>query len=101
MPRLELLVLLKIVAALERASKYDKTGDARIASKIWKDYHDIAVLVSLNSMDKKLLNEFLEESNAKRHVDKFLSKYRTDYPEMLKGLGMSYEDVEACFWPNR
>jgi len=100
-PKLELLVFLKIVAALERASKYDRTGDERIASKIWKDYHDIAVLVSLNCMDKKLLNAFLEESNANQHVGKFLSKYRTDYPEILKGLDVSYEDVEACFQPNR
>ncbi len=99
-PKIELLVFLKIVASLERASKYDKTGDGKIPSKIWKDYHDIAILASLNSMDKKLLNEFLEESNAKQYVNKFLLKYKTDYPEILKGLDMSYESMEACFQLN-
>ena len=100
-PKLELLVFLKIIASLERVSKYDKTGDGKIPSKIWKDYHDIAILISLNSINKELLNTFLEESNVKQYVNKFLLKYKTDYSEILKKLDISYESIETCFQLNR
>ena len=74
-----------------------ETGDGRIPSKIWKDYHDIAILISSGGIDKRLLDGFLRESNAKQYVGRFLLKYKTDYSQILEMLGVSYEDVEACF----
>lgn len=96
-PKRELLIFLKIIASLERASKYDKTGDVNIPSKIWKDYHDIAILVSLKELDIKLLKKFLDESNVQQYVGKFLIKYKTEYSKILDDLGMKYEDIEECF----
>ncbi len=96
-PKRELLIFLKVIASLERASKYDKTGDENIPSKIWKDYHDIAILVSLKELDAKLLKKFLDESNVQQYVEKFLIKYKTDYSKILVDLGMKYQEIEECF----
>ncbi len=96
-PKRELLIFLKIIASLERTSKYDKTGDVNIHSKIWKDYHDIAILVSLKELDTKLLKKFLDESNVQQYVGKFLIKYKTEYPKILDDLSMKYQDIEKCF----
>ncbi len=96
-PRRELLILLKVIASLERASKFDKTGDGKIPSKIWKDYHDIAILISLEDLDKHLLKQFLVETNVQQYIEKFLVKYKTDYPKILEDLSMRYEDIEKYF----
>ncbi len=96
-PKLELLVFLKVVASLERTSKYDKTGDPNIPSKIWKDYYDIAILISLNKLDKELLSKFLQESNVQQYVERFLLGYKTDYSKILDDLGMTYQNLEGCF----
>ncbi len=96
-PKRELLILLKVIASLERTSKFDKTGDGAIPSKIWKDYHDIAIIISLKNLDTKLLRKFLEESNVQQYTDRFLIKYKTEYSRILDDLDMSYQDIEECF----
>jgi len=96
-PKRELLILLKVIAALERTSKYDKLADEQILSKIRKDYHDVVVLISIQNLDKELLKKFLEDANVNKYIDRFLVKYKTDYQDILKDLKISYDDIENCF----
>lgn len=96
-PKRELLILLKVIAALERTSKYDKKADEKILSKIWKDYHDIVVLISIENIDTALLKKFLEDAKVNQYIDRFLAKYKTDYQDILKDFKISYSYIENCF----
>ncbi len=95
-PQRELLIVLKIIAALERSAKYDKQADVQISSKIWKDYHDIAALVAGQTLKTESLRKYMRETNITRHIDNFLMKYgQKEYGETLAKFGIDYKEIEA------
>ena len=96
-PRLELLIVLKMIAAVERNVRYDKTGDANLPSKIWKDYHDIAALVKNCEINDMLLQKFVLQTHVTLHVDEFLNKFDLDYGDILSEFDISYRDIEKHF----
>lgn len=76
-PKRELLIILKIIAAVDRSARLDKVydDDENLESKIWKDYRDIAYLAAHRELDKAFLKKYIKESRLKKHMDMFLSRY--------------------------
>lgn len=96
-PKRELLIITKIIAVLDRQKKYDRTGSRRSESKIWKDYYDIAVLIKVNMMiDKEFMKKYIEETNLKPHMKKFMAKYdEPDYKTFLPEIGITISEIES------
>lgn len=85
-PKRELLIILKIIAAVDRSARLDKAydDDESIESKIWKDYRDVAYLTAHQELDKTFLERHINKSRLQRHMDVFLSRYK--HPEKLQVL---------------
>jgi len=93
---LELLIITKIIAALGRSKTFDQTGSARLPAKIWKDYRDIAVLTTMKSLDSKLYESYLVQSNVSPLLERFLSRYKqNEYSGILDDLKITYNDIES------
>lgn len=97
-PKRELLIITKIIAALSRIESSLNTRDFRINSKIWKDYHDVAILSLKKSLDKEFLKEYLEKANVTQHFSRFISRYQD--PEyditILKKFGADFSEIESA-----
>jgi len=94
-PKRELLIILKIIAALGRTEDLKIKRDFRLDSKIWKDYRDVAVLTIGKKLDKEFLNEYLEKTNVKKYLDRFISRFRRpENSSILEELGASIEEIE-------
>ena len=97
-PKRELLIIIKIIAALSRSKEYDALENARLPAKIWKDYRDIAALSFRKELDKSFLEEYVTKSNLGQYMDDFVSKYRRDaYRDILTDIGLSYEEILPIF----
>lgn len=100
-PKRELLIILKIIALVDRAERLDKKGneddDEDLESKILKDYRDIAFLVADQKLEKDFLKKYITESRLKPHMEKFLSRYKqSSNKEVLDSLGITPQYVETA-----
>ena len=96
-PKRDLLIISKIIAAVDRSANYDRTGKVTMPSKIWKDYRDIAVLCYKENLDKDFLKKYIKQSGLLPHMKKFLFKYRQgEYKEILDKLGTTPEAMELA-----
>ena len=100
-PKRELLIILKIIALVDRSERLDKRGDGdddeNLQSKISKDYRDIAVLVAGQKLDKGFLKKYITESHLLGHMEKFLSRYKqADYKGILDDLGITPQEMETA-----
>lgn len=96
-PKRELLIITKIIAAVDRTARYDRTGSGSLISKIMKDYYDIAVLINLDQeLDKEFLRKYINEVNLTPHMNKFLSGYKQDYNRTLDEVGITFEKIESA-----
>ncbi len=97
-PKRELLIVNKIIAALSRIKEYDALGNSRLPPKIWKDYRDIASLSIRKELDKPFLKECVIKSNLGQYLDEFVSRYRRDaYADIRNDLNFSYEEIQSIF----
>lgn len=95
-PKREILIITKIVAAVDRLARYTRIGDEKLKSKIWKDYYDIAVLINMEQeLDKEFLKKYINEVNLTSHMNKFLFGYKQDYNGILDEVGISLEKIET------
>ena len=93
-PQRELLIITKIIAALDRLARYKKIGNKKAQSKIWKDYYDIAVLINMNpEIDKVFLKKYVDEVNLTQHMDEFIFGYKGDYGGILDQIGITFEKI--------
>ena len=98
-PKRELLIILKIIAAVDRSARLDSKfdDDENLESKIWKDYRDVAVLASGQTLDKAFLKKYITESGLGKYMDTFLSRYRQKrHEEVLDEIGTSPEDMDSA-----
>ena len=99
-PKRELLIILKTIAAVDRSARLDKKGgddDENLQSKIWKDYRDIAVLVVGQKLDKEFLRKYIKQSHLRKYMDDFLSRYKQEENKrVLDELGSSPEEIESA-----
>lgn len=99
-PKRELLIILKIIAAVDRSAKLDRKDDdddENLQSKIWKDYRDIAVLVVGQKLDKEFLRKYITESHLLKYMESFLSRYKQqENKDVLDELGSSPEEMESA-----
>lgn len=97
-PKRELLLITKIIAAVDRSARYDRTESAMLPAKIWKDYHDVAVLIVNQKLDKEFLKKYLETTNVLKYLDNFLARYKqTEYERILKeDLGSNYQEIVSA-----
>lgn len=94
-PKRELLIITKIIAALDRS--HSKIGNKKSESKIWKDYYDIAVLINIDEeIDKKFLKKYINKVNLTQHMDDFLSGYKQKYSGILNEVGITFEKIESA-----
>lgn len=99
-PKIELLIITKIIASLGRSKTFDQTGSARLPAKIWKDYRDIAVLTKMANLDSKFYEEYLVKSNVLPLFEKFLAKYKLDeYSDILNDYDITYDEIESKLKP--
>ena len=94
-PKRELLIILKIIAAVDRYARFDRTQNNKLPSKIWKDYRDIAVLCLNEKLDKEFLQKYITETNLIPHMAKFIFRYKDEYKEILDNLGTTPEYMES------
>lgn len=98
-PKRELLIILKIIAAVDRSAKLDKKGgddDENLQSKIWKDYRDVAVLTVNQKLDREFLKKHIAESHLLRYMEGFVSRYKQrDNKAVLDELGSSPKEIES------
>ncbi len=98
-PKRELLIILKIIAAVDRSARLDRMPDdeENLESKILKDYRDIAVLVVGQKLDKDFLKKYIKQSHLRKHMDNFLSRYKQpDKKQILGDLGSGPEEMEEA-----
>ena len=97
-PKIELLIITKVIAALDRRRKLDRTGSEELKSKIWKDYYDIAVLIKVNQvMDDDFMKEYIEKTKLGPHMRKFMAMYdEPEYQEFLPEIGITISEIESA-----
>lgn len=96
-PKREILIITKMMAAVARKKEYDRTGRVRLPPKISKDYMDVARLTAGRELDSGFYREYLRRSKADAHLDSFLSGYRrTENDATLRDLGSTYAEIEAA-----
>jgi hypothetical protein len=99
-PIIELLIVLKIIAALERREDQKLESRPDIISwfegKIEKDYLDIAWLIKKKKLEKKLLKEFYIKTKLQPHLSKFINGYRdAGYEErILKRVQIEFNTIK-------
>lgn len=97
-PKRELLIVAKIIAALSRIKEYDALGNSRLPAKIWKDFRDVASLSIRQVLDRPFLKEYVEKSNLGQYLGDFVSRYRRDaYEDIRSDLSFSPEEIQAIF----
>lgn len=77
-PTIELLIVQKIIAALDRAKKMRLARGFYLRileDKIRKDYYDVASLFKGYDGNRQLLKKFLKESNTIEYLSQFLGGY--------------------------
>ncbi len=95
-PKRELLIILKIIAALGRTEELRTRSDLRLISKIWKDYRDIAILAYNKNLDNEFLKEYLKKTNVANHMPRFVTSFQDPrYNSILEELNCKYEDIKA------
>ena len=96
-PKRELLIITKIIAALDRQKRLDRASSSRSESKIWKDYYDIAVLLKVNlEIDKEFMKKHMRDANLEPHMKKFMIKYdEPDYKSFLPDIGITIGEIES------
>ncbi len=95
-PRRELLLITKMMAAVARSKENDIAPHYRLPPKISKDYKDVARLTIRGQIDRDFYKEYAIKSNALKHIDDFLSKYKQDeYSDILDDLNSSYQEIES------
>lgn len=93
-PKIEVLVLYKIKALLDRQHDLRKEGtNSYLESKIWKDKEDIASLIKVNNFDKKLLKKLLEDRMFKEYFISGLKQVSED-AFLLAKHKLLKEDIE-------
>ena len=99
-PKRELLIILKIIAAVDRSMRLDMKqfdDDENLESKILKDYRDIAVLTVGQKLDKDFLKQYITESHLLSHMENFLSRYKQrENKEVLEELGTNPKEMELA-----
>ena len=98
-PKRELLIILKIIAAVDRSARLDRRSDddENLQSKIWKDYRDIATLVEGQKLDKIFLRKYIKESQLLNHMEGFLSRYKQqENKKVLDDLHITPEYMESA-----
>ena len=96
-PKRDLLIILKIIAAVDRSARLDRKpeDEENLQSKIWKDYRDIAFLVADQELDKNFLKKYIKSANLTKRMENFLSRYKQpENKEVLDELGLSPEKME-------
>jgi hypothetical protein len=97
-PKRELLIVNKVIAALSRISEYFNFEKPHLPGKIWKDYRDIAALTIRKDLDNQFFKEYIKKSNLEEHLDDFLSYYRREnYKGILQDLKFSFEEIQSIF----
>lgn len=99
-PKRELLIISKIIAAVDRSARLDLKGgddDENLQSKIWKDYRDIAVLTVGQNLDREFLKKYITESYLLRYMERFLSRYKQpENKTVLDELGSNPKEMELA-----
>ena len=97
-PKRELLIITKIIAALDRQKRLQRTGSVALKSKIWKDYYDTAILIKVNQViDKEFIKKYIEESNLKPHMKEFMAKYdEPEHKNFLPEIGITISEIESA-----
>jgi len=96
-PKRELLIITKMMAAVARTIDYDQTGHYRLPPKISKDCRDVAVLTQGKKIDTKFYEEYIKKSNAEQYIDNFLSICRLgENSKTLDALGYEIKDIESA-----
>jgi len=95
----ELLIVLKIVAALGRSVTMKTSAEPeRYRSKIWKDYYDVALLIKSIRLNHDSLRTFLTDSNVNKHIIGFLKGYKLDeHKNIFAELEIDYKTIEDAF----
>lgn len=101
-PEPELLILLKIIAALARIRMLERAEDPTYwRSKIWKDYYDVANLALYVPMDKSKLTVHLSRTKLARILrEEFLAGY-ISRNEVLGETGANLTTIENVLLPDR
>ncbi len=96
-PEPELLILLKVIAALARMRTLKQASDPTYwRSKIWKDYYDVANLTSYVSVDEAKLTTHISNTKLTRILrEEFLAGYlsREDVLGETRAVLSKIEDV--------
>lgn len=99
-PKRELLIILKIIAAVDRSIRLDMKqfdDDENLASKIWKDYRDVAVLTVGQKLNKEFLKEHITKSHLLKYMDTFLSRYKQpENKKVLDDLSTDHTEMESA-----
>jgi len=95
-PKRELLLITKMMAAEARSRQYDLTGHYRLPPKISKDYKDVARLILGNSIDFEFYKEYMKKSDAIKHLSTFLARYKQDvHVATLDDMNSNYDEIES------
>lgn len=95
-PKRELLIITKMMAAIVRSNDYDVTGHYRLPPKISKDYKDVARLTLGKELDLDFYKKYAQKSKSDQYIDEFLSKYKQpEYGKILKDFDSTYQDIES------
>jgi len=99
-PKRELLIITKIIAAVGRTEEFRLSADARLPSKIWKDYRDIAALTIGKEIERKFFDEYVEKSNLGKLVPKFVSGYQDNrYKQVLEEQNGTFDEIKnSLLW---
>jgi len=103
-PTRELLIVQKIIAALERTKdlKYETRSQIidRLTSKIKKDYLDIASLIKVGPLNKEQLQKFYQVSKLEPHLDSFIAGYdREDYEDIFRRANITSDEIKQNLIP--
>ena len=95
-PKRELLIITKIMAAVARTKENDIAPHYRLPPKILKDYRDVAALTVGKRLEFDFYKKYMEKSNGKQYLDDFLARYRQpEYGEFLTNLGGNFEEINS------
>ncbi len=95
-PKRELLIITKMMAAVARSRDFDQTGHYRLPPKIEKDYRDVAALTIGQRIDIDFYKEYIKKSEADQYVNEFLAKYKqTPHSKTLIDHGATYDNIES------
>lgn len=95
-PKKELLLITKMMAAVARSKENDIAPHFRLPPKISKDYQDVARMTIGKTLDLDFYKEYAKKSNADQYVNEFLSKYKQEeFSKILSDLKSDYNEIES------